>query len=220
MSAAKMFLISFIVGFSGAMTPGPLLLVTISQTLKMGFIAAPLIIVGHSLLELAATAGLVIGVKELIDKPLVSGLIGVSGGTVMLLMSIGMVREAFRKGGMEAKGRETEIREQNISPGQIAKPVGLGVLISLSNPFWTIWWVTVGAAFIAKALETGFSLLPAFYIGHILSDYVWYGIVGIGIVLGIRVMGGRGYRVLLLICSVFLMLFGVYFLYKGGRSLI
>ncbi len=44
---------SFAVGLSGALVPGPMLTVTISDSLKRGFIAGPLIVIGHYIAELA-----------------------------------------------------------------------------------------------------------------------------------------------------------------------
>lgn len=216
MEVLKTFLTSFAVGFSGAITPGPLLLIVISQTLRMGFPAVPLIVTGHSLLELAGTVGLAMGLKHLLDRPLVSGLIGLGGGAVMLAMGIGMFVEALK----ERRLDRPLFKGEGGEPGEMLRPVGLGVVVSLSNPFWTIWWATVGAALVAKALEGGPHLVPAFYIGHILSDYTWYAAVGLGLVVGFRIIGTKGYRALLVACSIFLSLFGIYFIYRGGADLL
>ncbi|RKY01682.1 lysine transporter LysE [Candidatus Poribacteria bacterium] len=216
MEVLKTFLTSFAVGFSGAVTPGPLLLIVISQTLRMGFLAVPLIITGHSLLELATTVGLAMGLKQVLDRPLISGLIGLGGGAVMLAMGIGMFVEALK----EKSSEPSLLKGKGGEPREIFRPLGLGVVVSLSNPFWTIWWATVGAALVAKALEGGPHLVPAFYIGHILSDYTWYAAVGLGLVLGFRIIGTKGYRALLIACSIFLALFGIYFIYRGGTDLL
>jgi threonine/homoserine/homoserine lactone efflux protein len=43
-----LFVTSFIVALSGAVMPGPLLTVTISETSRRGLMTGPLLIVGHA----------------------------------------------------------------------------------------------------------------------------------------------------------------------------
>ena len=52
---------SFLVGFSGAVSPGPLLAFNIKETVRIGFIAGPLVVAGHSLLELVTVGALAFG---------------------------------------------------------------------------------------------------------------------------------------------------------------
>ena len=47
-----MFFKSFLIGFSGAMVPGTMLGVTIDGSLKKGWKAGPLIVLGHGILEI------------------------------------------------------------------------------------------------------------------------------------------------------------------------
>ncbi|MCD6507547.1 LysE family transporter [Candidatus Poribacteria bacterium] len=219
MSPLSMFLTAFIVGFSGAITPGPLLLVTISQTLRLGLIAAIMIVAGHSLLELFTVVGLTFGLKEVMDKPFIFKMIGITGGMVMIWMAVWMIKDAFRHtrpsiGSLLEKAQPGRGKEG----GKFLKPFGLGVIVSLSNPFWTIWWLTVGATFVSKAIKGSFILLPSFYIGHISSDLAWYGAVGISLTLGGRFINDKVYRLFLMFCSMFLFLFGAYFVYTAAKG--
>ncbi len=204
----QIFISSFLVGLSGALMPGPVLVVTISHATRRGFIAGPLIVLGHAILELALVVGISLGLgKYLVLEP-VSGLLGVVGGIVLAWMGWGM---------LSGKGnREGESRLIRAMP---TSPVLAGLLTSLSNPYWFLWWATVGMAYISISLNLGLGGVTAFYSGHILADLVWYSFLAALITLGHKFVAGRFYRGLFVFCGVFLMMFGVYFLYRGVRIL-
>ena len=100
------------------------------------------------------------------------------------------------------------------------KPLVGGVLVSLSNPFWALWWLTVGAALITRSLEAGLMGIASFYLGHILSDLAWYGFVSATVASGKRFLSQNVYRGIILVCGSFLGLLGVYFVVTGIRLLI
>ncbi|MFQ5892554.1 MAG: LysE family transporter, partial [Candidatus Methanofastidiosia archaeon] len=64
---------SFLVGLSGALSPGPVLVATITEASKRGFVAGPLIVFGHAVLELILILSLVFGLGEFLSKTLIAG---------------------------------------------------------------------------------------------------------------------------------------------------
>jgi len=217
MDTIKIIFTSFILGLSGAMMPGPLLAVTITETIKQGFKAAVLIVFGHSLLELVFTGALVFGLGSLIkNNSIVTGIIGLVGGSVLMWMAIGML--------MEAKTNQTgdisEIAEADKRKGSPVRPFGLGIVISASNPYWTIWWVTIGASYLLVHTKRNLLDISAFYFGHISSDFVWYSLVGLAVVYGKQILSTRFYKWILMICGIFLIFMAIYFLYSGGKFII
>lgn len=150
--------------------PGPLLAVTISETIKQGFKAAVLIIVGHSILELFFTGALAFGLGSAIKKNfIVIGLIGFVGGGVLMWMAVGMLMEA-RTIETDDISKIAEKDKRRIDLG----PFGLGIVVSASNPYWIIWWVTIGASYLLLQTKRNLLDISAFYFGHISSDFVWY----------------------------------------------
>jgi threonine/homoserine/homoserine lactone efflux protein len=87
-----------------------------------------------------------------------------------------------------------------------------GVFVSLSNPFWSIWWATIGLTYIVWATDLGVPGLASFFTGHILSDLVWYSLVAFAISSGRRLITARVYQGLILVCGLFLLALGVFFL--------
>ena len=79
MELAVIFSTAFVMGFSGAMMPGPLLTVTISETARRGFVAGPLIVLGHAILEFALILALVGGLATFLGKTGMSSIIAVLG---------------------------------------------------------------------------------------------------------------------------------------------
>ncbi|NLC10857.1 MAG: lysine transporter LysE, partial [Firmicutes bacterium] len=52
MDLLLLFSTAFLVGLSGALMPGPVTAVVAEHTLKKGIVAAPLVVMGHGLMEL------------------------------------------------------------------------------------------------------------------------------------------------------------------------
>ncbi|HHU86032.1 MAG TPA: LysE family transporter, partial [Peptococcaceae bacterium] len=86
---------------------------------------------------------------------------------------------------------------------------------SVSNPYWTLWWATIGLGYITMSLKSGFSGLASFFTGHILADLTWYSLIAAAVAGGRKFMSERAYRGILILCGVFLVALGGYFLYFG-----
>ncbi|MDQ0287611.1 threonine/homoserine/homoserine lactone efflux protein [Desulfofundulus luciae] len=97
-------------------------------------------------------------------------------------------------------------------------PVLAGVLVSLSNPYWTLWWATVGLGYIVLSLKQGTAGLVSFFGGHILSDLAWYGLVAAAVAGGRRFLTPSIYRGILVSCGAFLVFLGASFIYMGAAG--
>ena len=167
------FSLSFVMALSGALMPGPLLTYTIARTMQTrrnGFLVGAWVIVGHAALEGALICGLALGVAEALRAPLVLKVVGTAGALVLGYMGVGMIREAARN---RRKGRETRaaMSEEQGPPAGMS-PVLAGTLVSLANPYWWIWWITVGTASLARfdASLANWPILLAFFVNLILTQ--------------------------------------------------
>ena len=209
---------AFVTGLSGALMPGPLLAVTISETTRMGFWAGPLVVAGHGALELALIAALVLGLNRVLAKPVAFGLLGVVGAVILTWMAWGMLHPSaqdiefvtgLRSGGVEGA-----------AGGTFWRPIGLGVWTSVANVYWIVWWGTFGMTLISRALQRGRPGLAVFWGGHVSSDLVWYAAVAAAVALGRTLMTPTIYRVVLGVCGVTLVGLAAYFGYSGARALV
>jgi threonine/homoserine/homoserine lactone efflux protein len=198
---------SFVIALSGALIPGPLLTLTISESAKRGAKAGPLLIVGHVILEGVLVVLLLGGLSAVMTNILFMLVSFCLGGAILLIMGFSMLRgsasinfDIFREG--ESKG------------GNI---ILLGIVGSLSNPYFVIWWATIGLGYLVSSIKLGVQGAIAFFIGHILADFVWYALVSVAISRGREIFPVKVYRRLVFCCGSFLILFGVWFLAEGVK---
>jgi threonine/homoserine/homoserine lactone efflux protein len=127
----------------------------------------------------------------------------------MIFLASGTIRDGI-------KGVKVDLTPRATESGNPSRLIGLGIVVTLSNPYWTLWWLTIGASLISASASGNLKSIGAFYTGHILADFVWYGMVGAGVVWGGRFLAGRAYGMLLVALGGLLGLFGCYFLLKGA----
>ncbi len=194
------------VALSGAMMPGPLLAITISETARRGFWAGPQLMLGHAILELALIAALAAGLSKFIDNELVMAIVSLLGGAILLGMGSLAVRKVWQKVKLPTASSER---------GRGRTLVLSGILVSLSNPYWLIWWITLGMAYLLWSLNLGIAGVASFFTGHILADLAWYALIAFIVATGRKVMNDTVYRVILLVCGLALLALGGYFIASG-----
>ncbi|MCC6346673.1 MAG: LysE family transporter, partial [Nitrospirales bacterium] len=176
----------------------------VAESVRRGSSAGPLIILGHALLELILVVLLIRGVSPYLTAPLAKTVAGTVGGLVLMCMGCQLLRDARNARLVPAAG----------NPRRRMHPVLAGFLSSLSNPYWIIWWATIGLGYLASALSFGLRGVVSFFVGHILADLVWYSLLSVAVARGKSLLGDRGYRLLLAACGIFLLFFGGWFV-KG-----
>lgn len=205
---ATIFISSFVIALSGALMPGPLLTATISESSQRGFVTGPLMIAGHAILELALVVFLLLGLAPFFQLPVVFVVSALAGAVILLWMAFGM----FRSLATISLSRETKPRKLN-------HPVLSGILMSVSNPYWIIWWATIGIGYIFYSWQFGLWGIVFFFTGHILADLAWYSFISGAVAGGKRFLTDRRYRALIAVCAVFLVLFAAYFAFAGFEKL-
>ena len=201
------FVSSFVIALSGALMPGPLMTVTISESSRRGFITGPLLIAGHGMLELVLVVALLLGLAPFLQQPAVFVATALGGAAILLWMAFGMFRSLpslrLSWNGKRKRGMH---------------PVVGGILMSAANPYWIIWWATIGMGYVIYSRQFGLWGVAFFFAGHILADLVWYSAVAAAVAGGRRFLTDRLYRGLIACCAVFLVLFAGYFAYAGFQK--
>jgi len=131
---------------------------------------------------------------------------------MLLWMGIDMIRNS---GDLSLNGQMAEGHEK-----ARLSPVLVGMLASLSNPYWTLWWATIGLGYLVAAMEYGVRGIAAFFLGHIAADYAWYALVSLGISRGKKFLKDRTYQLMIRCCGLFLVGFAVWFLFSARGYLV
>lgn len=198
---------SFGVGLSGSMVPGPMLTVTISDSMKRGFISGPVVVSGHIIAEIILIILIFAGLGWLLSSPKASFIIGTFGGIMLILMGYITARSSQP---------ETEVSEDAEAPKY--GPMLKGFMTSVSNPYFFIWWATVGCTFMHKGLElAGLVGVLGFLVGHWASDIGWFSTVSFLTSRGSGIMNEKHYKTIMVICGAFLIILGFYFILNAQK---
>lgn len=189
------------------MMPGPMLTVVVAETPRQGAKAGPLVVLGHGILELALLVLLVVGLGPALENETVQATLQIVGGGMLVWTGTAMIVAV-------ARGRVALDWEGGESSGR-ARAVAMGIVSSLANPYWTIWWATIGLGLLTKAYAVGVAGLAVFYLGHIMGDLTWYSLISGAIAAGRRFISLKVYRAMLSVAAAFLLALAVWFLASG-----
>ncbi|WOX57494.1 LysE family translocator [Methanoculleus receptaculi] len=183
----EVFAASFIIGFSGAASPGPLTasVLGIGSRQPLRFVTG--LVAGHGVPEAVMVAGIACGVR---DVPHID-LVALLGSCVLIALG---AMQFLRAGDTLVVSEKTPM------------PVAFGLACTLGNPYWWVWWLTFGVGFLA--LHPSFT---AFYLGHIGADIVWLGLLAVAVSRGANFLG-RHYKKVVQASGLAMMLFGLYFI--------
>ena len=194
---------AFLIGFSGALMPGPMFALVLSGSSRSGFKAGPLTVLGHGILELALVIGLVLGLGSILQNETVFKIIGIVGGGVLVYLGVDMIRSL----------RQVRIDLKKDGKDPDKSLILHGIITSLSNPYWVMWWATIGMALMLSASKYRLWGVVVFFIGHILADLVWYSSVSFAVDRGRKFLSQKVYQSIIAVCGVLLIGFGIYFVY-------
>ena len=199
MDAITFALTVIILTTSGALAPGPLFFVTISHGIKSGTKSGIIFSVTHTLIEFSLVFLLALGLLSIANQPTIKLIVGLAGGAVLIVFGLLQVRSSFL-----IKTNKTESER-----GAIGKLFLIGLALTGLNPYFVIWWLTIGANLILLSLEfAGLGGVLFMYVCHVWIDYVWLILLSTLAKKGNRILQNRWYRLLIAIFGIILIFFG------------
>ena len=193
-------IIVIIISASGVMSPGPLFAANITYGLKQGTKAGIKIAIGHSLVELPLVILLGIGILSLEIFPEFKTIISILGAITLFVFAFMQIKSTLKK---------NEKSETKLKQG----PIITGVLLSALNPFFLIWWLTIGLKLISDAMAIwAFIGILIVFVLHIWMDFVWLGSTAFLISKSKKIISNTNYKIIMLALSAVLIYFGITFL--------
>lgn len=195
----------FIISLSGVMAPGPVTAAAVGMGSRSRF-AGSFIAVGNGVVEFPLIILIVLGAGRILKLQVAQITIGLAGGAILLVMGVLMLKTL----------RSSEKLETRLSGGT---PVLTGVLLTATQPYFLLWWATVGLALATTAVGLGVWAFVLFAVVHWLCDFAWLSVLSWASFKGSTVLGAGAARIVLFICALALIFFGLGFVIRAGATL-
>jgi len=191
---------------SGALQPGPVTATAITMGTRNRY-AGILIAIGHGIVEFPLIVVIILGLGKYFEMLKVKIVIGLAGGVFLLLMAIQSLLSLQAKLDNQSKVLKD-------------KPITAGIILSAGNPYFLIWWATVGLALATQAKQWGIWAFALFAVTHWSVDLIWLLMLTWFSNKGSVLIGRKGMRIVLMICAAALFFFGLLFIFNAARILL
>lgn len=192
------------ISLSGVMSPGPLFAANVAYGLKGGIKTGLKMAYGHTVVELPLVVLLGIGVISLTTIPQFREITSILGALSLFVFAGLQIKSIIKKPSTVFEGKHG--------------PFLAGIILSGLNPFFLIWWFTIGFKLITDAIIlysfVGIGIMFAF---HIWMDYVWICSVAFLSSKGKKVVSNKKYTIFMIAISGVLVYFGIVFLLQVMR---
>jgi threonine/homoserine/homoserine lactone efflux protein len=193
-------IIVIVISASGVMAPGPLFAANISYGLREGTKSGIKMAMGHTIVEFPLVILLGIGVFSLETFPEFRMIISTVGAITLFVFALVQIKTVLQN-------------NKNITSTPKHGPLVTGIVLSALNPFFIIWWLTIGFKLISDAmLIWAFSGIVIVFFLHIWMDFAWLGGISLIASKSSKILSNRNYKFIMIGLSLLLVYFGITFL--------
>jgi len=189
-----------VISLSGVMMPGPMFAVTLAKSYRSPW-AGTQISLGHAVIEVPLILLIYFGFAPFFQNTAVQLVLSILGGGMIIWLGISMFRARAE---VVHKGKDLPYNAFTA-----------GILTSGLNPFFLLWWATIGSMLVMRFLGFGTTGLVLFIVVHWLCDLVWLSFVSTIIYRTHSLWGRKFQEWLFIACSLLLIGFGSWFLVSG-----
>ncbi|MBN2271692.1 MAG: LysE family transporter [Sedimentisphaerales bacterium] len=194
------------ISLSGVMAPGPVTATTIVMGSRNRW-AGALIAVGHGIVEFPLIVLIVVGLGTILKLPAVQIAIGLAGAVFLFMMASEILWSS-------------QSADQQCAGNVKGNPILAGVALTAGNPYFLLWWATIGLGLATRAQQLGIWAFVVFAVVHWLCDFFWLTALSWATYRGSTLLGTRILNIVLMVCSGALRFFGIIFAYGALATLI
>ncbi len=203
MDISQFIITVILVTVSGALAPGPLFFATLTHGSQSGIKTGLVFSLSHTVIEFFLIMLLAASLLTVVNEPFVKQTIGIIGGIVLIIFGIMQLRNVMKH----------NIGEYTSKLSGTKRLFLVGMAFTGLNPYFIIWWLTVGAQLILLSLEfASFVGVIFMYICHVWMDYAWLIAISYFSKKGSNIIGIKWYQPLLGLFGIILIYFGVQFI--------
>ncbi|MBU1036365.1 LysE family translocator [bacterium] len=191
-----------LISLSGVMAPGPVTAVAVSKGTKSPH-AGAFIALGHGMVEIPLMVLILYGFGDILKITYIKAIIGLLGGLFLLKIGLDLLQGI----------KQAKIDSSN----DPHSPLMAGIILSLANPYFLIWWATIGSILIFRSITFGLLGFAIFMVLHWSCDFFWCYFLSALSFKGGQFFGKRLQQVLFLICGIFLLFFSSKFIYDAAK---
>jgi len=189
-----------VISASGVMSPGPLFTANIFYGIKGGFKSGLKVSYGHSIVELPLIILLGFGTFSLDTYPNFRDLIAIIGAVGLFAFAALQIKSTFKN--------NSTVRTQSKYG-----PLQAGIFLSAFNPFFIIWWLTIGFKLISDSIAIwSFWGIGILFGLHIWMDYAWLSGTAYLSTRSLKFLSNKNYKFFNVGISLVLIYFGITFL--------
>jgi threonine/homoserine/homoserine lactone efflux protein len=202
-----------LVSVSGVLTPGPLFFANLALSKYGGFWSGIKIAIGHTIVELPVI--ILYSIPLIVFSSLnmsfsIFKVISFIGGISLIAFGIFYVVRNISK---------IDNRPYAVKSSRIENPVLVGIFFTGLNPFFFLWWISVGFTLISDSIALlGYPLGIVFlFFVHIWMDYAWLGLTSYFAYRGIKVIRTKHHKLITILLTAPLFYYGLNFILVAIR---
>src|ERR687883_960683 len=221
-----------VLSMSGVLSPGPLFLASLIYGSKQGYYAGIKIANGHMVVELlliVLSSLSIFGLSHFTVVPAALRVVGMIGAVAIIFFSVVQISNVVKR----IRNTVDAINKNNKSGKKLGighgsnylffldkinrridrGPLIVGIIFTAMNPFFLIWWLTVGLKLISDSVYL-FGVIEGIlilFLFHIWMDYAWLTLTAYLISKGWSIAKMRSYSLFMISINIILISYGFYF---------
>ena len=193
---------------SGALAPGPLSFSILVQGSKEGARSGFSCAIGHTLVEFPLVLALALGLLAAASQPIIKGVIGLAGGLGLIGFGVLQIYETLK--------RKVEASQKPRARNLPASSLVLGLAMTGLNPYFIVWWLTIGSVLIVQALAFAAIIgVLIMYVAHVWMDYAFLTSLAYFAKKGRNIVGSKYYKAVLIAFGLILVYYGMTFIWDA-----